>query len=83
MEKKKDLKKAEQCYKESLVHDENNINSAMHLASILGNGGQNQKAAKYFKHVLKLEPENLQAHYGLGKVLQSGSNNKDATIKEF
>jgi len=55
----------------------------LHLATLQANAGEAQKAAKYFKHALKLDPTNIPAHFGLGKILHSTSENIDAPIEHY
>jgi len=57
--------------------------SCIRLANLLANIGEGQRAAKYFKHALKIDGESVNAHFGLGKCLQQFSENKDAPIEHF
>jgi aspartate/methionine/tyrosine aminotransferase len=41
----------------------------MHLATLLVNAGETRRAEKYYKHALKIDPENIDAHYSLGKLI--------------
>ena len=55
----------------------------MHLASLLANLGEGERASKYFKHALKIDPEAINAHFGLGKSLQQFSENKESPIPHY
>jgi tetratricopeptide (TPR) repeat protein len=79
-EKKKDYKRSIQLFKQCLLYDTEHFGACIHLATLLANAGETQKAAKYFKHALKLVPNNIQANFGLGKILHSTSENIDAPI---
>ena len=82
-EKTKDFKKSMQNYKKTLTLDNNHFGGCIHLANLLANLGEGQRAAKYFKHAIKIDPESLNAHFGLGKALQQYSEDKDAPIPHF
>jgi tetratricopeptide (TPR) repeat protein len=43
----------------------------MHVATLFVNAGEMKKAKKYFKHALKLDPENIEAHFSLGRLLHN------------
>lgn len=45
--------------------------------------GEGQRAAKYFKHAIKIDPESVNAHFGLGKAIQQYSDDKQAPIAHF
>jgi len=45
--------------------------------------GENNKASKYFKHALKLDPNSVPANFGLGKILHSLTNSLEASIPFF
>jgi tetratricopeptide (TPR) repeat protein len=79
----KDFKKSLNLFRECLSRDEEHLNAALHLATLLGNAGESMKAAKYFKHALKIDPENVHAHFGIAKSLASSSENKEVPIKHF
>ena len=49
----------------------------------MANAGEAPKAAKYFRHALKLDPTNIPANFGLGKILHSTSENIDAPIAHY
>lgn len=63
-----------------MLYDTEHFGSCIHLATLLANDGETYKAAKYFKHALKLEPSNVAAHFGLGKILHSTTENLDVPI---
>jgi tetratricopeptide (TPR) repeat protein len=69
-EKLKDIKKSVLNFKKCLTLDNRHFNSCIHLANLLANVGEGQRAAKYFKHAIKIDPESVNAHFGLGKALQ-------------
>ena len=82
-EKTKDFKKSMQNYKKCLTLDSNHFGGCIYLANLLANLGEGQRAAKYFKHAIKIDPDSLNAHFGLGKALQQYSEDKDAPIEHF
>ena len=88
-ERSKDFKKAVLNYKKCLTIDNKHFGACIHLANLLANVGEGQRAAKYFKHAIKVASENpdsvgkdslVNAYFGLGKTLQQYSDNKDAPI---
>lgn len=70
LEKIKDFKKCILNYKKCLTLDNKHFGSCIHLANLLANLGEGQRAAKYFKHALRIDPENVNARFGLAKTLQ-------------
>ena len=68
-EKEKDFKKGMQNFKKALTIDNNHFGSCIHLANLLANLGEGLRAAKYFKHALKIDPDSINAHFGLGKAV--------------
>lgn len=82
-EKLKDFKKGMAAFKKCLTMENNHFGGCMHLASLLANLGEGERASKYFKHALKIDPEAINAHFGLGKSLQQFSENKDAPIPHY
>ena len=66
-EKLKDFKKAMASFKKSLTMENNHFGACMHLASLLANLGEGERASKYFKHAIKIDGEAINAHFGLGK----------------
>ena len=63
--------------------DNNHFGGCIHLANLLANLGEGQRAAKYFKHAIKIDGESVNAYFGLGKALQQYSEDKDAPIPHF
>jgi len=53
----------------------------LHLATLLVQLKETAKAAKYFKHALKIDPNSIVANYGLGKTVHALTSNVDAPIK--
>lgn len=82
-EREKDYKKAMQNFKKALTIDNNHFGSCIHLANLLANLGEGQRSAKYFKHALKIDPDSVNAHFGLGKAVQQYSDDKEAPIAHF
>ena len=82
-EKTKDFKKSMHAYKRCLTAETNHFGACIHLANLLANLGEGQRAAKYFKHAIKIDPESLNAHFGLGKALQQFADDKDAPIPHY
>jgi len=56
-------------YKKCLTIDSNHFGACIHLANLLANLGEGQRAAKYFKHAIKIDPENVNAQFGLAKAI--------------
>ena len=89
-EKAKDFKKAVLNYKKCLTLDPKHFGACIHLANLLANVGEGQRAAKYFKHAIKVITDSdttlitkdgiINAYFGLGKTLQQYSDNKDAPL---
>lgn len=78
-ERAKDFKKAVLNYKKCLTLDTKHFGACLHLANLLANIGEGQRAAKYFKHAIKVAQETpdavpkdsvINAYFGLGKTLQ-------------
>ena len=57
-------------FKKCLTLDPDHFGACIHLANLLANLGEGQRAAKYFKHAIKIDSENINAHFGLGKAIQ-------------
>lgn len=53
------------------------------MANLLANLGEGQRAAKYFKHAIKIDPDSVNAHFGLAKAIQQYSDDKTAPIFYF
>ena len=70
-------------YKRCLTIETNHFGACIHLANLLANLGEGQRAAKYFKHAIKIDPTSLNAHFGLGKALQQFSDDKDAPMQHY
>lgn len=79
----KDFKAAMIDFKKCLTLDNNHFGSCIHLANLLANLGEGQRAAKYFKHALKVDPDSVNAHFGLGKAIQQFSDDKEAPVPHF
>ena len=65
------------------MYDNHHFGACIHLATLLANAGENQKAAKYFKHAIKLDPQNIAANFGLGKILHSTSDDVNSPIPYY
>ena len=63
--------------------DKNHFGSCIHLATLLANAGESQKAAKYFKHARAIDNDSIPANFGYGKTLHALTNNVDAPIPYF
>eukprot|EP00347_Sterkiella_histriomuscorum_P012671 403367671 len=83
LEKQKDYKKCILNYKKCLTLDNKHFGSCIHLANLLANIGEGQRAAKYFKHAIRIDNDSVNARFGLAKTLQQFSENKDAPIEHF
>ena len=55
----------------------------MHLATVLANQGEVDRAQKYYNHALKLDVNSISANYGLGMVLYKHGNNKEDSVAHF
>lgn len=55
--------------KKCLTLDNNNFSACVRLADLLAGLGEGARAAKYYKHALKIDTDSLTAHYGLGKAI--------------
>jgi len=66
--------------KQCLTMDPEHFGAAIHLATLLANTGDNKKAAKYYRHALKIKPESVPANFGIGKTLHAVTNNGAASI---
>ena len=71
-ERKKDFKKCMQFFKKCLALDNNHFGGCVHLASLLSNMGEWDRAAKYFKHAMKIDSNSTAALFGYGKAMQMG-----------
>ena len=69
-ELQKKYKEANTNYKKAIILDKNNYKATIKCAVMLANLGEGQRATKYFKHALKIDPLSVDAHFGIGKCLQ-------------
>ena len=79
----KNYKKCLLNYKKCLQIDRDHFGACIHLANLLANLTEGQRAAKYFRHALKIDPNSLNANFGMAKALQQYSEDKDAPIPHF
>lgn len=70
-EKLQKYKKAINHFKNCLNLDNAHFYSTMHLATLLLNAGEVDRAKKYYKHALKIDPESIDAHFSLGRLIQN------------
>ena len=70
-------------FKKTLTLDKNNFGASIHLANMLANIGEGQRAAKYFMHAIKIDPDSTNAYFGLGKAIQQYADDKDAPLPHF
>jgi len=82
-ELQKEYKKCLQNYKKCLQLDQNHFGACIHLANLLANLAEGQRAVKYFKHALRIDPNSVNANFGMAKALQQYSEDKDAPIPHF
>jgi tetratricopeptide (TPR) repeat protein len=82
-EKLKDYKQSLLSFKKCLTLDTSHFGACIHVANLLANLGEGQRAAKYFKHAIEIDPDNLNAHFGLAKAIQQYSDDKQAPIQHF
>lgn len=55
--------------KKCLTLDNNNFSACIKLADLLVTLSEGQRAAKYYKHALKIEPNSIAGHFGMGKAI--------------
>jgi len=65
----KEYKKCVLSYKKCLTLESEHFGACIHLANLLANIGEGQRAAKYFKHAIKINPNSVNANFGMGKAL--------------
>lgn len=82
-EQKKEYKKCLSNYKMCLQFDQDHFGACIHLANLLANLAEGQRAVKYFKHALKIDPDSINANFGIAKSLQQYSEDKEAPIPHF
>ena len=82
-EKRKDFKKSITLFKKCLHLDRSHFSSALHLATMLANTGEDEKAQKYFKYAIKLEPDSVPAHFNLGKLLHASPAHIDEAADHY
>lgn len=58
-ERAKEFKKAVLNYKKCLTLDNKHFGACIHLANLLANVGEGQRAAKYFKHAIKVAQDQV------------------------
>ena len=80
---KRDRSKAISLYKQCLSIEKTYMPALIHLATLMANSGETSKAKKYFREVLQLDAENVTAHFSLGKIHQSSSENFDDAVRHF
>ena len=80
---KRDKGKAISLYKQCLSLEKTYMPALIHLATLMANSGDTSKAKKYFREVLQLDAENVTAHFSLGKIHQSSSENFDDAVRHF
>lgn len=66
-----------------LQFDQDHFGACIHLANLLANLAEGQRAVKYFKHALKIDPDSINANFGIAKSLQQYSEDKEAPIPHF
>ena len=49
----------------------------------MANLAEGQRAVKYFKHALKIDPNSVNANFGMAKALQQYSEDKEAPVPHF
>ena len=83
LDKQKEYDEAVKNLKQCLVIDQENFGACIHLATLLANTGENKKAAKYFKHALKLNQNSIPANFGMGKILHAITSLGGSSIPYF
>jgi tetratricopeptide (TPR) repeat protein len=82
-EKDKQHALAMQNFKKALSMSNTHFGACMNLASLLSKLGEGKRAAKYFTHALKIDPDFVNAHFGLGKATSQFSTDRKAIIKHY
>lgn len=78
-EKQNQTEKAQKLYKQWLSIDKNHFKWWVYFATFLAKQRDILKAWKYFKHALKIQPDNQYVRFSLNKLLQKVKNsNKKA-----
>ncbi len=85
LDKCKEFDRAISMLKQCLAIDTENFGACIHLATLLANTGENKKAAKYFKHALRLNPKSVPANFGMGKILHAitGVNSGGSNVSQL
>lgn len=82
-EKNREYQQAITILKQCLTLDHDHFGATIHLASLLANTGDCKKAAKYFRHAVKIKPDSIPANFGLGKTLHIVTANGEASIPYY
>lgn len=82
-EKNREYQQAISILKQCLTLDHDHFGATIHLASLLANTGDSKKAAKYFRHAVKIKPDSIPANFGLGKTLHLVTANGEASIPYY
>jgi tetratricopeptide (TPR) repeat protein len=67
-EQLKDFKTSILCFKKCLASDGNHFDACIHLANLLTDLSEGQRAIRYYKHALKIDPNSVAALFALGKI---------------
>ncbi len=72
--KEMDLNEAIARYKEKIEENPNNVKYHLGLGNIYGNANQPTRARPYFERAMELDPEYLQAQYGLAQIAEESGD---------
>lgn len=82
-EKMESYKKAINYFKSCLGKDNMHYMCCMHLATLLANAGMIHRAKKYYLHALSINPDSIEAHFSLGKLIQNSSSDPSEALKHL
>lgn len=63
----KNYKDALMNYKKCLKDDQSHFGACIFMANLLSNLSEGQRALKYFKHALRIDPNSINANFGIAK----------------
>lgn len=63
--------------------DVNHFEASLHLANLMVQLGEGQRAAKYFSNCIRIHPDSIAAHFGLMTVVKREPNNEEVAIKHL
>ena len=82
-ERAKNFTKAVEQFKRVLFLDKNNTEALLHIGFIYKSCREYVKSYKCFTRIIKNEPRNPHAYYGLGKLYQSMNDKDDEAFENY